>query len=85
MGELIVPQNGDTSGYDANKDFAEFIAEINAVFTKHPKLSPCMVMGFLFSLASDLHHSMVSNVQQTQLAQAALAKAQADSLRRRIQ
>jgi hypothetical protein len=78
----IININGKDESPDPSKDFTEFATEISAVMRGHPHLDPSRVGWFFFSLASDIHHSMVAAVQQAQVAQAMVAREAADRIKR---
>jgi len=84
MAELILPSNGE-EGYNFAEDIQAFNNEVVAVIRNHPKLHIATMIGVMDMLAADLHHNAIANVQHNQMAQAALAKAQQDRIKRGIQ
>ena len=84
MADLILPSNGE-EGYNFAEDIQAFNNEVVAVIRNHPKLHIATMIGVMEMLAADLHHNAIANVQHNQMAQAALAKAQQDRIKRGIQ
>jgi hypothetical protein len=83
MSDLILPKdNGD---YDMAADVAAFNTELVAVIRNHPRLHIATMIGVMEMLCGDLHHNAISNIQQEQMAQAALARAQETRIKRGIQ
>ena len=83
MAELILPKdNGD---YDMVTDVAAFNQELVVAIRNHPKLHIATMIGVMEMLCGDLHHNAISNIQQEQMAQAALARAQETRIKRGIQ
>lgn len=64
------------------KDLAAFTTKIVAAIKEHPRLAPPTVIGALTMLGNDIHHLVVTNQQNEQMAQAALAKMNAARIQR---
>jgi hypothetical protein len=87
MSDIVNPfGNGEEKKpeYDLMLDQAEFATELTRAIQNHPRLPPAMVCGALFMLAQDIHHQVLSNVQQMAMAQDAIAKVNANRIKPRL-